>query len=108
MHSALGMTRGARIRAAGEMIDHGAVNSVVKNTAPERRMTRRTSERTSIVFSRKTLSALRSLEPRIRIADSQTLCQLPISPILSRVDRAQHNSGWEEEGNEGRNIGAQG
>ena len=53
-----GVREGAIVHEAGDKTAQGEENSAVKNTAPDRRMTRRTSGRTSIVFSRLTLNGM--------------------------------------------------
>src|SRR5262245_29504170 len=52
MHSASGITAAASMSGIGDSIDHGDENSAVKNTAPDRRTTRSTSDSTSISPSR--------------------------------------------------------
>jgi hypothetical protein len=52
------MTKGASACEGGEIIAQGEENSAVKNTAPESRITRRTSASTSIVFTQKVFRAL--------------------------------------------------
>jgi hypothetical protein len=48
MHSASGITAEASTSGIGDSIDHGDEKSAVKNTDPDSRTTRRTSDNTSI------------------------------------------------------------
>src|SRR6185436_252513 len=47
MHSACGMTADASMSGIGDSMAHGDEKSAVKNTAPDSRTTRSTSDRTS-------------------------------------------------------------
>jgi hypothetical protein len=48
MHSASGITADASLAGDGDSIAHGDEKSAVKNTAPDKRTTRSTSDSTSI------------------------------------------------------------
>jgi hypothetical protein len=48
MHSASGITADASMSGMGDSIAQGDEKSAVKNTAPDKRTTRSTSDRTSI------------------------------------------------------------
>jgi hypothetical protein len=51
MHSAPGITADTSRSGIGDSIDHGDEKSAVKNTDPDSRTTRRTSDNTSIANS---------------------------------------------------------
>ena len=78
MHSASGITADASISGSGDSTDHGDEKSAVKNTDPDSRTTRRTSDNTSMCDLLRRVAMRGRLQPEAqsRIPEAESTVKL--------------------------------